>query len=166
MNDDCPYGKRVVAAARGWLGTPYLHQASTRGRGCDCLGLVRGVWRELFGTEPLGVLAYSRDHGEFAASENLMRLARNLLIERAHPEPEPGDVILFRWPRQRIAKHLGIACGGGRFIHAWERAGVVEVVLHHGWRTRIAAIFSFPCVAAQAKRRRVNARSGGGPSEG
>ena len=39
----------IVAAARGWLGTPYRHQASVRGEGADCLGLVRGVWRELIG---------------------------------------------------------------------------------------------------------------------
>ena len=43
---------RIVATARSWLGTPYHHQASLRGVGCDCLGLVRGVWRELYGDEP------------------------------------------------------------------------------------------------------------------
>ena len=26
---------RIVAAARGWLGTPYRHQASVKGVGCD-----------------------------------------------------------------------------------------------------------------------------------
>ena len=36
---------RVVAEARMWIGTPYVHQASALGAGCDCLGLVRGVWR-------------------------------------------------------------------------------------------------------------------------
>ena len=34
---------RVVAAARGWRGTPYHDQASLRGVGCDCLGLARGA---------------------------------------------------------------------------------------------------------------------------
>jgi NlpC/P60 family putative phage cell wall peptidase len=43
---------RVIAAARGWLGTPYHDQASAKGAGCDCLGLVRGVWRDLHGSEP------------------------------------------------------------------------------------------------------------------
>ena len=43
---------RTVAAARLWTGTPYHHQASLRGVGCDCLGLVRGVWRDLYGAEP------------------------------------------------------------------------------------------------------------------
>jgi cell wall-associated NlpC family hydrolase len=33
----------IVAEARTWIGTPYRHQASLKGVGCDCLGLVRGV---------------------------------------------------------------------------------------------------------------------------
>ncbi len=49
----------VVAAARNWLGTPYRHQASVKGVGADCLGLVRGVWREVAGEEPETVPAYS-----------------------------------------------------------------------------------------------------------
>jgi hypothetical protein len=35
----------IIAEARSWIGTPYAHQASVKGIGCDCLGLVRGVWR-------------------------------------------------------------------------------------------------------------------------
>lgn len=35
--------KAIVNAARSWLGTPYHHQASLRGVGCDCLGLIRGL---------------------------------------------------------------------------------------------------------------------------
>ena len=44
--------QRIIAAARGWIGTPYRHQASLKGVGADCLGLVRGVWREVMGDEP------------------------------------------------------------------------------------------------------------------
>ena len=48
----------IVTAARLWIGTPYRHQAATRGAGCDCLGLLRGVWRHLYGDEPLAVPPY------------------------------------------------------------------------------------------------------------
>lgn len=44
--------RAVVAEAMDWIGTPYRHQASRKGVGCDCLGLVRGVWRALYGREP------------------------------------------------------------------------------------------------------------------
>lgn len=33
----------IVARARAWIGTPYEHQASCRGAGTDCLGLLRGL---------------------------------------------------------------------------------------------------------------------------
>ena len=46
MNGPDEFTTRIVDLARGWIGTPYLHQASCRGIGCDCLGLVRGVWRD------------------------------------------------------------------------------------------------------------------------
>ncbi|HWW12917.1 MAG TPA: peptidase P60, partial [Brevundimonas sp.] len=51
----------MLAAARSWLGTPYRHQASMKGQGADCLGLVRGVWREVVGAEPEATPAYVPD---------------------------------------------------------------------------------------------------------
>ena len=54
---------QIVAPRAGWIGTPYRHQAWLKGVGCDCLGLVRGVWRELFGGEPEPLPAYSRRLG-------------------------------------------------------------------------------------------------------
>ncbi len=47
-----PTRDAVVAAARKYIGTPYHHQAALCGAGCDCLGLIRGVWRDLYGSEP------------------------------------------------------------------------------------------------------------------
>jgi hypothetical protein len=48
-----------VREARTWIGTPYRHQASVKGVGADCLGLVRGIWREVIGPEPAVVPPYS-----------------------------------------------------------------------------------------------------------
>ncbi|MFS8182119.1 hypothetical protein ACMG4P_11260 [Pseudovibrio denitrificans] len=67
-----PLSNEVVALARGWLGTPYHHQASVKGAGCDCLGLVRGIWRELYGSEPQEIPAYSPDWGEVGKRETLL----------------------------------------------------------------------------------------------
>ena len=49
----------IVARARAWIGTPYRHRASCRGAGADCLGLVRGVWREVSVAKHVGFLARS-----------------------------------------------------------------------------------------------------------
>ncbi|MDD3183389.1 MAG: hypothetical protein PHD48_11390, partial [Alphaproteobacteria bacterium] len=33
----------AVFEARAWLNTPFHHQASVKGAGCDCIGLIKGV---------------------------------------------------------------------------------------------------------------------------
>ncbi len=135
---------RIVQATRRWLGTPYHDQASLRGVGCDCLGLLRGVWREVVGPEPMPIPPYSRDWGEVGPRELLAEAARAAMIELDPAVARTGDVILFRMRRRAIAKHCGILSGKSRFIHAYDRTGVIEEVLSDTWRRRIAYAFRFP----------------------
>jgi NlpC/P60 family putative phage cell wall peptidase len=60
-----PPERRAAALieARRWIGTPYRHGASARGAGADCLGLIRGVWRALYGAEPETPPAYTAGLG-------------------------------------------------------------------------------------------------------
>lgn len=137
----------IVAAARGWLGTPYRHQASARGVGADCLGLVRGLWREVLGKEPEPVPPYTPDWAEPAHDERLWRAARRHMLEKPAALACPGDVLLFRMRTGRVAKHLGILARSGpapSFIHAYDRQGVVESPLSAPWARRVVAVFSFP----------------------
>ncbi|MCA1334748.1 NlpC/P60 family protein [Pseudooceanicola marinus] len=139
-------GQVFVAAARGWIGTPYRHQGSVQGAGTDCLGLLRGVWREVLGAEPEEVPAYTPDWSEPQRDERLWRAA----LRHLHPcpgVPEPGDVLLFRMRADAVAKHLGILSQDGkapRFIHAYSGHAVVESPLSDPWRRRIVAAFRFP----------------------
>ncbi len=135
---------RIVKAARRWIGTPYHDQASVRGVGCDCLGLLRGVWRDVVGPEPMPVPPYSRDWGETGPVEVLAEAARAAMQELEVSEARSGDVILFRMRAGAIAKHVGILSGVGRFIHAYERTGVIEEHLTPAWQRRIAFAFRFP----------------------
>ena len=59
-------------------------------------------------------------------------------------ELAPGALILFRMRTGAVAKHCGIVTAPDRFIHAYERSGVVEVPLDAAWRRRIAFAFLFP----------------------
>ncbi|WP_296761859.1 peptidase [Sediminimonas sp.] len=149
-------GAQVVCAARGWIGTPYRHQASCRGAGADCLGLLRGIWRELFGPEPLPVPAYSRDWSEPQGDERLWRAATEVLVAVEPGAPwQPGDVLLFRMRAGAVAKHLGIAGVAGAaatFIHAYSGHGVVESPLSAPWRRRVVARFAFPDTTPQEVR--------------
>lgn len=135
---------RIVKAARRWIGTPYHDQASVRGVGCDCLGLLRGVWRDVVGPEPMPVPPYSRDWGEAGPVEVLAEAARVAMQELDVSEARTGDVILFRMRAGAIAKHVGILSSKTTFIHAYERAGVIEEHLTLAWQRRIAFAFRFP----------------------
>lgn len=135
---------KVIAAARSWLGTPYHDQASLKGVGCDCLGLARGVWREVVGPEPFQMPPYSRDWGEIGASEVLAEGARRMMLEVAPTAAGAGTLLLFRIMPRAIAKHVGLLTGPDSFLHAYERLGVIEEVLTPSWRRRIAFAFLFP----------------------
>ncbi|MCA3555311.1 NlpC/P60 family protein [Aestuariivirga sp.] len=135
---------RIVAAARGWIGTPYLHQASLKGVGADCLGLVRGVWREVVGGEPETPPPYQPGWAEMGGGEAMAEAARRHLTEIACTDYRPGDVLLFRWRAQLPAKHCGIAAPGGLMVHAQEGAAVAEVALSAWWLRRLAFAFRFP----------------------
>ena len=134
---------RVIAAARLWLGTPYVHQASLLGAGCDCLGLARGVWRDLHGPEPVMPPPYTRDWGEAGGVEVLAEAARRFLLEIPIAMAGPGALILFRMARNAPAKHCGIRSETG-LIHAYEGAGVIEEPWSPQWARKAAFAFHYP----------------------
>lgn len=153
----------VVRLARTWLGTPYHHQASERLVGADCIGLVRGIWREIYGNEPEALPGYSRDWAEATGRETLLEAARRHFIAIDPAAARAGDVLVFRYRPRSIAKHVGILSTDAAFaparspaidrdqrharstlIHACEGAPVCEIALGPWWQRRIAAAFSFP----------------------
>ena len=144
----------VIAVARAWIGTPYHDQASLKGVGCDCLGLARGVRREVVGPEPFPIPPYSRDWGETGACEVLAEGANACMIEIDPLQAGPGALLLFRMREGAIAKHLGIATPERRFIHAYERIGVVEQPLSSLWRQRVVFAYLFPKMNAKPEPRR------------
>lgn len=137
----------IVALARTWIGTPYRHQAATMGAGCDCLGLVRGIWAAHLGELPEVVPPYSPDWSEPQGDEALLRAATRHLVPCSLPGMAAGQVILFRMRHGAVAKHLGVVGQVGTyasFIHAYTGHGVVESPLTTAWARRIVACFAFP----------------------
>ena len=136
----------ILAASRRWIGTPYQHQGSVRGAGCDCLGLVRGVWRELIGEEPVRAPAYTPDWAEARGEEALLEAARRHMREIAIEAVRDGDVLLFRIATGAPAKHCAIVAGPDRIVHAYWGRAVCETGLTPWWKRRIAAAFAWPNV--------------------
>ena len=135
----------IVAEARRWLGTPYRHQASALGAGCDCLGLVRGVWRAVCGGEPEAPPPYTPDWSD-GGDELLRDAARRWFVEIAPADAAPADVLLFRMCAGAPMKHAAILVAPDRIIHAYWGRAVVESRLTPFWRARLTAAFSFPGV--------------------
>ena len=150
MSNHAVRRSEIVAAARSWLGTPYQHQASLKGVGCDCLGLVRGVWRELYGFEPEAPPAYRGDWAEMGPAETLLEAAGRHLVPVE--DFKAGDVLLFRMSPGACVKHAAIVSAReadepeARIIHAYWGRACVESWLGPWWRRRIAHSFSFPNV--------------------
>jgi len=138
-------GEKIVALAESWIGTPYRHQAATRGVGCDCIGLIRGIWRELYDKEPEAVPAYAPDWAERSGEDRLIKAASRL-FGPALPlsQAEPGDLLLFRWRPDCVAKHAGILVAPTHFIHAYEQVAVTRSALVPSWRRRVASVHRFP----------------------
>jgi NlpC/P60 family putative phage cell wall peptidase len=141
----------IVTEALTWVATPYRHQASLKGAGCDCLGLIRGVWRALYGAEPEQAPDYTPDWAEAKGAETLAEAAARHMTAVAVADAAPGDVVLFRWRPNLPAKHAGImitpAAFGARFVHAQDGAAVTTATLTPWWRRRAAYAFRFPGIA-------------------
>lgn len=133
----------VVAEARAWIGTPYVHGAALRGAGCDCLGLIRGVRAGLGIADPGRLPAYAPGWALTGRGEAL----REGLSRLMPPVPPgavlaPGQILLFRLRARAPAGHLGILTEAGEapaFVHAYDRHGVVESPLAAAWARRIVA---------------------------
>lgn len=132
----------ILACAESWLHTPYRHQSSVKHVGTDCLGLIRGVWRELYGAEPETPPAYTPDWAEMTGAETLRDAAARWLTPVT--TPEPGDALLFRMARQAPCKHIGICFDEDRILHAYWGKSVVISHFAPFWQRRHVASFAFP----------------------
>jgi NlpC/P60 family putative phage cell wall peptidase len=139
-----PTAERIVAEALEWVGTPYRHQGSLKGVGSDCLGLVRGVWRAVYGEEPEAPGPYAGDWAEATGEDRLLAAAHRHCVARTKEDAVPGDLLLFRWRPNVPAKHAGILVAADRFIHAYQGHSVLVSALVPHWRRRIAGVFVFP----------------------
>lgn len=132
----------VIAAARSYLGVPWVHQGRSR-QGLDCAGLAVRVARDLQLSD-FDVFGY----GRLPDGASLQRA-----LEEARCTPyrlEPGALVLMRFRRE--PQHLAIVGdylhGGLSLIHGLSTAAaVVEHRLDDAWRKRIVSAWAIPGVS-------------------
>lgn len=106
----------LEAEAIRWIDTPGHRQASLRGVGCDCKGLIVGVARELGMPEASSLHARMIDYGPVIDEARLRAGLEATLIQAA--EPDIGDVMLCIIGGK--AQHLAFFVSGGRMIHCFD----------------------------------------------
>ncbi len=138
--------REVVAVAHRWLGTRFLHQASKRGVGTDCIGLVVGVARDLEMPEAaefasdLAIRGYGRE-----PDPGMLLDACSRYLNPCR-EPVAGDILLFRFKAE--PQHFALISTAGYMIHAYAQARrVVENRIDSIWESRRVAAFSYRGIA-------------------
>lgn len=133
----------VVREARGWIGTPFVHQGRSKSAGCDCLGLVLGVLERC--GHRIAVPAYAEDWQN--ADERFLYNGLLANLEPTSQELSVGQLIGFALRTRGPLQHLGILSQTRpipRFVHAYGTHGVVESALTDAWQRRIVARFELP----------------------
>ena len=132
----------IIRAARGLIGTPFVHQGRLPGRALDCAGLVVAV-AQAIGVEYVDQTGYSR-----SPSGGLLESALDDQpgITRIAPDIRaPGDILLMRFSGD--PQHLAILAGN-TIIHAYEAPGLVcEHDLTDLWVRRIVRVYRFKDLA-------------------
>lgn len=147
--------QEIVNEARSWVGTPFMHQGTVKGFGCDCTGLLRGA---LLSTSvlradfqeflPAHAMGYSR-----IPDGATMRAGCDALLTRISLEAaRPGDLALLEF-KAGMPQHTAVlgdyVHGGLTLIHALgpgHPAKVVEHRIDNAWRKRIVATYAIPGV--------------------
>jgi len=143
--------QKIVACARGWIGTRFHHQGRVKKTaehkgGVDCLGLLVGVAAELNLVGPGGLPLAMADENNYPHYPDTKRLRDRLLAYLSPVEISaiaPGDIVLLNVDDS--PQHLAIVSDMGDglgIVHAYAPAKlVVEHRLDGWWFQRIEAAF-------------------------
>ncbi|HWC97231.1 MAG TPA: hypothetical protein VG456_10785 [Candidatus Sulfopaludibacter sp.] len=155
---------QIVAAARGWLDTPFRHQGRWKDRrgGIDCAGLPLMVAIELGikdrdGNTPTPDMFGNYPPQPVGHAAQVFEQCARLLFAKEIADRLPGDVLAIRLPREACHTAMigEIDMGSERFlslIHAYSPAGkVIEHILDDAWLRRVAGCFSYAGVDERTK---------------
>lgn len=140
----------IVACARSYVGTPFVHQGRVKGLGIDCVGIPLCVAGELGLKDKDGLPMHGNLYASYSAQPEgnyVHRMCQKHLVQKPVREMKPGDVISMNVVSAPC--HVGILgedAGGLTIIHAFSGMTnkVVEQPMDVKWRRRIAGCFAFP----------------------
>jgi cell wall-associated NlpC family hydrolase len=113
----------IIAEARRWLRTPWMHRQRCLGAGVDCVMLLAEVY------ESSGVIPhvepeyYPIDVMHHRGGEPVIAWLDRLAAETA--SPQPGDVVVYKFGHSY--SHAGILIGNEQIIHAFRAYNQVVI---------------------------------------
>lgn len=146
--------QQIIECARTWVGTAFVHQGRVKKNryiegGCDCIGLVIGIAKEL----KLKVVNNSVYKGRYISdfdthdygnsNTDLYYYIKKLSIldEKPISQLDISDVIIFKI--LNFIDHIGIYSEKNTIIHSiYRRKKVIEQIYDQSWKNRTFAIFS------------------------
>jgi NlpC/P60 family putative phage cell wall peptidase len=137
---------QIIEEARTWAGTRWHHQASKKGVGCDCIGLIVGVARVLGieGAAEYDACLEARGYGHIPDPTMLTIMAKRFLLPINFDDMQVADILVMRFAvePQHFALISEAKCA--RIIHAYAEA---RRVTEHGmdalWRSRVVRAYSY-----------------------
>lgn len=136
----------VVQEALEWVGTPYHHRTALKQKGVDCIGLILGVYAQIFNEElfPRSELPiYSPDWRDATKRDNMLILARKHFKRVPKGQEQPGDVRMFRMKHDSICKHCAFQINDFEILHAYSGHKVCIGELTKVWKLRTVETFRF-----------------------
>jgi cell wall-associated NlpC family hydrolase len=109
--------QRIAAEAVEWVGTPFVWGQSVKQVGCDCKGLVAGVFRELGRPEADSFYAtFSHYRADRPVPSTLLVEGFESLFDRVN-DVKPGRILLLNHAGH--PGHMAIAVSEERAVHAF-----------------------------------------------
>lgn len=146
--------QRIINESRSWKGTPFKHQARLKSIGCDCIGLIVGVIKEL-NLEINGRKITELDR------QNYSRIPQGQLLKKSldniFPEAKlvsEGDIFLMKFLNE--PQHVGlVSCIDKNkisIIHSYQQSkGVVEHILSENWKKRLIKFYNIESAITHSK---------------
>lgn len=141
----------IVAEARTWIDTPWMHQTCTKGLACDCGGIIKGTLINLGVYTEADWADMPMNYSRWADGKSLRAVCEKYLVPIRQAPAQVGDVLLLA--TEVFPQHLGFVGnyvhGGLSIIHSANNARpprVIETRLMYTRAFKFIAAFQVPGV--------------------